>query len=169
MTLSLRTFQEGMARLAVAFDAKTDEARTAVYWEELADLSDEAFAVAVKRALREWDKPFALPTLHFLRSRAEQASGAKSADELVGSLRRKICFRYSPTTRPDAEMTPEEAALVHDLGMTPARLAGMALADFDKWLTWTYRPAVERGMGQQVSNDALLGTSHLRLVAGGGR
>jgi len=159
MTLNLDLFRMGMARMAVAFDVKADDARTAVYWEELSDLGDEAFAVAVKRALREWDKPFALPTLRFLRERADQASGVASTDEALGQLRRKICYRYAPT-RPDAELTPDEAALVHELGQTPARLALMPPKDLDWWLRQSYGPAWSRSLGQRQGGDALLGTAH---------
>lgn len=166
MTLSLRTFQEGMTRLTVAFEAKTDEARIAVYWEELADLSDEAFSIAVKRALREWDKPFALPTLAFLRARADVATGRLTADEAVGQLRRKIMFRYAEA-RPDAELDSGEMALVRALGMTPARLAALKPGDLDWWLKQTYRPAVEGQAGKQGAADALLGVGHSPALPGG--
>lgn len=168
MTLTLRVFQEGIARLAVAFDAKTDEARTAVYWDELADLTDQAFAVAVKRALREWDKPFALPTLAFLRARADQSLGLPSADEAAGLLRRKI-GTFAAESRPDVGLTEAERSLLRDLGQTVPRLAMLPPSEFDKWLTWTYRPAWTRRTSGDGAADALLDVGHRSALTDGER
>lgn len=165
MTLSTRTFQEGMTRLTVAFEAKTDEARIALYWEELCDLSDEAFSVAVRRALREWDKPFALPTLAFLRARSPQPLGSTS-DEAAALLKRKI-GTFAAETRPDVGLTDAERELVRDLGQTIPRLAMMPLTDLDKWLTWNYRPAWERRLGKAGDGDQLLGVGHRPALVGG--
>lgn len=167
MTLSLDRFNRGMARLAVAFDVKADEAKAGIYWEELRDLADAAFDAAVRRALREWDKPFALPTIGFLRERADDAAGIPSPDEAAGRLRRKIAYRYAELTRPDADLDPAELALVRDLGMTPARLAAMPPKELDAWLTWTYRPAVER-RHRGEAGDALLGVGHRPALGEGG-
>jgi hypothetical protein len=165
MTLTPRTFQEGMTRLAVAFDAKADEAKIAVYWEELSDLSDEAFAFAVKRALREWEKPFALPTLGFLRARCPQPLGSTS-DEAAALLKRKI-GTFAAETRPEVGLSDAERELVRDLAQTIPRLAMMPLTDLDKWLTWQYRPAWERRMGRAGDGDQLLGVGHRPALLGG--
>ena len=165
MTLSNRTFQEGMTRLAVTFEAKPDEARIAVYWEELCDLSDEAFVLAVRRSLREWDKPFALPTLAFLRARAPQPLGSTS-DEAAALLKRKL-GTFAAETRPDVGLTEQERELVRDLGQTVPRLAMLPLTDLDKWLTWTYRPAWERRAGKDGAADTLLGVGHRPALVGG--
>lgn len=166
MTLSLRTFQEGIARLAVAFDAKTDEAKTAVYWDELSDLGDEEFTVAVRRALREWDKPFALPTLGFLRARAPQRDQV-AADSAAGRLKRKI-GTFAAETRPDVGLDERERAVLRDLGQTVPRLAMMAPAELDKWLTWDFRPAWARHTSQgDADEDRVLGFGSRPALGGG--
>lgn len=160
-------FRREMARMSLALDASPRETepsdeRIQQLYADVAHLSDAAFMASCERCRRELDW---FPKAKHILERAPQAPGS-TADEAVGSLRRKIMFRYAPT-RPDAELTPGEAALVHELGMTTARLAAMPPKDLDWWLRQTYGPAWARGLGQQATNDALLGTSHRPLLVSG--
>ena len=134
-----------------------------MYLDDLAPFPEPVIVAAFARYARSGKSFF--PTVPELFKAIADAAPGSSPDEALGQLRRKICYRYAPT-RPDAELTADEAALVHELGQTPARLALMPPKDLDWWLRQTYGPAWARGQGQQ-GGDALLGTAHrAALVAG---
>jgi hypothetical protein len=166
--LSNAVYQREIARLLLALDASPRDAepttdRLTQLFEDVCHLSDAAFVAACDRCRRELDW---FPKAKHILERAPQPPGS-TADEAIGSLRRKIMFRYSAETRPTAELDAGEAALVHDLGMTPARLAAMAPKEFDWWLRQTYGPAWAHGIGQQQTTDALLGVGHRPALVGG--
>jgi hypothetical protein len=84
-----------MAKLAAAFSAELNAAKADVYWDELRDLPDTVFVLVTKRALAEWDKPFALPPIAVLKRYAAHVEGAMgtgqpTALDAWGDLRRKI-------------------------------------------------------------------------------
>jgi len=65
-----------MAKMVAAFSVELSPAKADVYWEELRDLPDTVFVLATKRALAEWDKPFALPPIAVLKRYAAHVEGA---------------------------------------------------------------------------------------------
>ena len=136
-----------------------------VYLDDLGHLPEATIRAALQRYASTGKPHF--PTVPEILKAVSEASGAPSAEEAIGKLRRKIMFRYSAETRPTAELDAGEAALVHDLGMTPARLAALAPKEFDWWLRQTYGPAWARGIGQQQAQDALLGVGHRPALVGG--
>ena len=69
-----KTFQIGIAKMAAAFGVEVPPARAEVYWEALGDLPGEHFVTACKRAMAEWDKPFAFPPIAVLLRFASDAA-----------------------------------------------------------------------------------------------
>ena len=122
------TFQSNMAKMAAAFSAELNAAKADVYWDELRELPDTVFVLATKRALTEWDKPFALPPIAVLKRYAAHVEGAMgtgqpTALDAWGEFRRKVTLRLNLDLlgrNPEAEaarvgLTPTEMQIALSL------------------------------------------------------
>src|SRR4051812_11988584 len=103
--LSPDVFRREAARLSLALDASPRETepsdeRIQQLYEDVKHLTDAAFVAACDRCRRELDW---FPKAKHILERAPQPPGSTS-DEAIGTLRRKIMFRYSAETRPTAEL-----------------------------------------------------------------
>jgi len=81
--------------MVAAFSVELNAAKADVYWDELRDLPDPVFVLATKRALAEWDKPFALPPIAVLKRYAAHVEGAMgtgqpTALDAWASFRKKV-------------------------------------------------------------------------------
>lgn len=118
--LTERVFQGGIARLAAAFSAEVNEGKLAVYWEELADLDDATFEAAVRRALREWPQPYALPPIAVLLGFAGEVRGAAAAasgaivdgETAYAYLAREVLARYRPLVASQTIAWPDDGGLM---------------------------------------------------------
>lgn len=121
--LGEQVFQRGIARLAAAFSAEVNAAKLAVYWDELCDLTDATFEAAVRRALREWSQPYALPPIAVLRafagearSVAAAASGAVVDGETAWAyLAREVLARYRPLVANQTIAWPDDGGLARTI------------------------------------------------------
>ena len=110
--MELLTFQTNMAKMVAAFSVELNAAKADVYWDELRDTPDTVFVLATKRALAEWDKPFAFPPIAVLKRYAAQFEGAMgtgqpTALDAWGQFRRTVTLRLNLdllARSPEAEM-----------------------------------------------------------------
>ena len=65
-----KTFQQGMAYLAAAYDTALSKQRLAVYWDQMRGLRDEPFMTAVKAAVGHGNR---FPTVSQLREHYRDA------------------------------------------------------------------------------------------------
>lgn len=95
-----RTFQIGMERMIAAFGVEVSPARIDVYWEMLAQVPDDLFVVACKRALADWDRSFAFPPIATLLRYAAEAAARSGAvidgDSAWSYLMRRTVQTFRP-------------------------------------------------------------------------
>lgn len=121
--LGEEVFQRGIARLAAAFSAEVNPAKLAVYWDELADLDDAPFEAAVRRALREWAQPYALPPIAVLRQLAGEATSTAAAgrgavvdgETAWAYLAREVLARYRPLVANQTIAWPDDGGLARTI------------------------------------------------------
>lgn len=152
------TYQRGMARMGAALSVEPTPGQMAIYWEELGDLDDVTFTAAVKGAIRNAPKMYALPTIAAILKEvavvsAALGNGPLTALDAWASFRKKVgrinldILGHSP----DVEIT--RLGLTELDSMMARRLGGwshlalMPPKDLDwkaKEFTAHYGEAVER-------------------------
>ena len=173
-----KTFQLGMAKMLAAFSVEASPAKTAIYWEALADLPDAAFAAAVKRALMEWDKPFALPPiaviLRYAGDVAAQAGAVVDGASAWAYMTRHTLPRFRPGIASQVIDWPDQLARVivrEELGgiYALAVLEGeYALDQMRRRFIASYdrQRAVTASLPEPPASPALEDRRDLRLVSG---
>lgn len=155
-----------LTRQAARYRTTLTDLEMDVYLDDLGMLSEATVVQAFERYAQSGKPHF--PTvpeiLKAVRELMPKPLGSTS-DEAGALLKRKL-GTFAAETRPDVGLTDRERELVRDLGQTVPRLAMLPLADLDKWLTWTYRPAWERRQGGQDA-DTLLGVGNRPMLVGG--
>jgi hypothetical protein len=96
-----KTFQQGMAYLAAAYDTALSKQRLAVYWDQLRGLRDRPFMTAVKAAVGHGNRglnPIPLGETFAMEKHMSAASGGSGAIELPGKamIGRRMTSSFAP-------------------------------------------------------------------------
>lgn len=94
------TFLTALSKLSIAFGVELTDPLLDVYWEDLGHLDGGLFSRACAQARRDWDKPFALPTINFLLKKIDQegvrSGGIMDGDAAWVALRKRVLASYAP-------------------------------------------------------------------------
>lgn len=173
-----KTFQIGMAKMIAAFGVEVQPARSEVYWEALGDLPGSIFVTACKRAMAEWDKPFAFPPIAVLLRYARDASAADGAIVDGATAWSYLIHRTFPKYRPyDPNQVidwpdPLSREIVRELWKTCGNLALLegefAIESARKRFVAAYdaRRATQEAAPVVSDRSALGDRRDLRLVSG---
>lgn len=90
-----RTFQQAMTYLAAAYNKELPKEQAAVYWDQLQDLDDEPFLVAVKATVSTEDRMPSVATLrHAYREERRRARQAQPPPRLPAPANPQVARYY---------------------------------------------------------------------------
>lgn len=159
------TYQRGMARMGAALSVEPTPGQLAIYWEELGDLDDITFTAAVKAAIRNAPKMYALPTISAILKEVAQIRAAlgetPTALDAWGDFRRKLQRLNLDILGSDPAyeerrlgLTPTDSQLARRLGGW-AHLALMTPRDLD-WKAKEFQAVYDEVSARRRTEDQLI-------------